>query len=164
MRIRSTMNEIKASHSRPIIIKRLLRTLAKYSNEIIIIAIDKRNIPVNQTETLYQNAIGYAVQHCTRKYPQIHVYLDKRYTNRRQSTELRSTIYQQISSVAEQIISIEQVDSTVHAGLQAVDFVAWAFREKYEHDETWAVDIISDLIIVEETVRGSKIAALPGSR
>lgn len=164
IRVRSIMNELKASHSRPIIIKRLLRTIARASNEIVTIIVDKKDTPVNQTEIVYQNAVGYAVQHCARRYPQMHVYLDRRYTNQRQVIELEKAIRRQISSVPDQIILIEQVDSTIHAGIQAVDFAAWAFREKYEHDKTWAVEIISDLVIVEEMVRGSKIAALPGGR
>lgn len=164
MRVRSSLNELKASRSRPIIIKRLLRILAKSPNEIITIIVDKKDAPVDQAEIMYQNAIGYAVQYCVRKYPQIELYLDKRYTNRRQTTELEKAIRQQISNIPDQIVMIEQGDSTAHRGLQAVDFAAWAFREKYEHGETWAVDIISDLVIVEEVVRGKKIAALPGGR
>ncbi len=164
MRVRSSLNELKASRSRPVVIKRLLRTLAKSPNEIVTIIVDKKNAPVDQAEIMYQNAIGYAVQHCVRKYPQIELYLDKRYTNRRQATELEKAIRQQISDVPDQIVMIEQGDSTVHRGLQAVDFAAWAFREKYEHGKTWAVEIISDLVVVEEVVRGTKIAALPGGR
>jgi len=164
MRVRSSMNELKASHSRPIIIKRLLRTLARSPNEIVTIIVDKKNTLVDQAEIVYQNAIGYAVQHCVRKYPQMHIYLDKRYTNRRQTTALENAIRQQISNVPDQVVIIDQGDSTAHTGLQAVDFAAWAFREKYEHGETWAVEIISHLVIVEEVVQGSKIAALPGGR
>ncbi len=164
MRVRSSLNELKASHSRPIIIKRLLGTLAKSPNEIVTIAIDKRDVPISQTEIVYQNAIGYIVQQCARKYPQMHIYLDRRYTNRRQVNELETAVRQQISSIPNQVIIIEQVDSAVYVGVQAVDFVAWAFRQKYEYGETWAVEIISDLVIVEEVVRGSKIAALPGGR
>jgi len=164
MRIRTSMNELKASRNRPIIIKRVLRTLATSPNEIVTIIVDKKNTPVDQAEIVYQNGIGYAVQYCVRKYPQMHIYLDKRYTNRRQATALENAIRQQISNVPDQVVLIDQVDSTAHTGLQAVDFVAWAFREKYEHGETWAVEIISDLVIVEEVVRGSKIAALPGGR
>ena len=164
MRIRSTMNELKASRSRPVIIKRLLRTVAKSSNEIVTIIVDKRDITTEQAEAVYQNAIGYAVLHCVRKYPHAYIYLDKRYTNRRQATALESAIRRKISSVPDQVVIIDQVDSTTHAGLQAVDFAAWAFREKYEHSETWAVEMISHLVIVEEVVRGSKLAALPGGR
>ena len=164
MRVRSSMNELKASRNRPIIIKRLLRTLATSPNEFVTIIVNKENTPVDQAEIVYQNAIGYAVQYCVRKYPQVHIYLDKRYINRRQATALENPIRQQISNVPDQVVLIDQVDSTAYTGLQAVDFVAWAFREKYEHGETWAVEIISDLVIVEEVVRGSKIAALPGGR
>ncbi len=164
MRVRSSMNELKASRSRSIVIKRLLRTLAKSPNEIVAIIVDKKNTPVEQAEIMYQNAIGYAVQQCVHKYPQLEIYLDKRYTNRRQAIELEKAVRQQISDVPDQMVIIEQGDSISHLGLQAVDFAAWAFREKYEHDKTWAVEIISDLVIVEKVVKGIKIAALPGGR
>ena len=63
-----------------------------------------------------------------------------------------------------QIVLIEQSDSWAVPGLQAVDFVAWAFGQKHGLGEGWAAQIIAEKVIVEEKVRGTKIAALPGGR
>ena len=59
---------------------------------------------------------------------------------------------------------VEQLDSWAVPGLQAVDFVAWSFEQKYALDDDWAAQIIADKVVVEEKVRGTKIAALPGGR
>jgi len=48
--------------------------------------------------------------------------------------------------------------------LQAVDFVAWAFEQKYALGDDWAAQLVAEKVIVEEEVRGIKIAALPGGR
>ena len=37
-------------------------------------------------------------------------------------------------------------------------------RSKYANKDPWAAQIIADLVVSEETVRGIKIAALPGGR
>ena len=51
----------------------------------------------------------------------------------------------------------------INPGLQAVDFVAWAIRRKYEGNGAWA-ELIQDRVVAEELIRGKKIAALPGGR
>lgn len=164
VRIRSTGSELKASRSRPVIIKRLLRTLAQSPNEVVALIVDKQGISSEQAEIVYKNAIGYVVQHCAYNYPHADIYIDRRYTNRKQTIALEKAIRQQISSISDQVIIINQVDSAAYPGLQAVDFVAWAFREKYEHDTPWAVEIISHQVILEKRIRGSKLAASPGGR
>lgn len=59
---------------------------------------------------------------------------------------------------------IEQLNSWAVPGLQAVDFVAWAFEQKHALGDEWAAQIIARKVIVEEKVRETKIAALPGGR
>ena len=164
VRIRTAGSELKASRSRPVTIKRLLHTLARSPNEIVALIVDKQGIPSEQAEIMYKNAIGYVIQHCICNYPHAHIYIDRRYTNRKQTIALENAIRQQISDIPDQIVIINQVDSTAYPGLQAVDFVAWAFREKYEHGTPWTIKIISHQVILEKRIQGSKLAALPGGR
>ena len=44
---------------------------------------------------------------------------------------------------------IEQEDSTSQPGLQAVDFVAWALRRKFEGDAAWAAIIEKRVVVLE---------------
>ena len=104
------------------------------------------------------------VRHCVERHPQVNVYLDRRYTNRAQQSQLEQTIREAIAHVPGQVVLIKQLDSWAVPGLQAVDFVVWAFEQKYASGNDWAAQIIAEQVIVEEVVQGSKIAARPGDR
>lgn len=47
---------------------------------------------------------------------------------------------------------IRQVDSIRAKGLQAVDYVAWAFWQKYQQGEESYYQIIKDRVIAEEVI------------
>lgn len=164
MRHRAPSGELKASKSLPIVIERFLNALSQESCEIYALVVNKQGLEEKSAERVYRAAIGQLILLCARNYPDLHVYLDKRYTNHEQRVKLEYVIRQTIAHISNQVIVIEQVDSTNHPGLQAVDFVAWAIAHKHENGESWATDIISPLIIVEEVLKGIKIAALPGGR
>jgi hypothetical protein len=53
--------------------------------------------------------------------------------------------------VPDQVVIIEQEDSTSQPGLQAVDFVAWALRRKLEGDAAW-VAIIEERVVALENL------------
>jgi hypothetical protein len=98
------------------------------------------------------------------RHPQVSICLDKRYINRTQQVQLEQAIREAIAHVPMQVVLIEQLDSWAVPGLQAVDFVAWSFEQKHGLGEDWAAKIIAEKVVVEEKVRGTKIAALPGGR
>jgi hypothetical protein len=58
----------------------------------------------------------------------------------------------EISNIPRQIVVIRQEDSISIKELQAVDFIAWALYQKYEHNDVSFYKMISSLIIEEEIV------------
>ncbi len=164
LRLRSPLGELKAARSRPAIIRRFLESLSHESCDIYAVVVDKRNLPDDEAEGVYRAAVGRLILRCVRQHPELHVYLDKRYTSRRQRIELEQTVRQTIAAVPEHVVLIEQVDSAAYPGLQAADFVAWALAQKHNLKEFWAVEIIARLIRVEEVVAGTELAAPPGGR
>jgi hypothetical protein len=164
LRLHSPLGELKAAHSRPIVIKRLLNALAQESCGIYALIVDKRGIGEHQAEQVYRAAVGQLVLHCVTDWPDLRIYLDKRYTHRRQQIELEFAIRQAIAGAPGHIVLVEQLDSQGCPGLQAVDFVAWAIAQKYTQGENWAASLIACNIVKEELVMAKKLAALPGGR
>jgi len=164
LRRRARTSELKAARSHPRVIRRFLTKLAAIECEIYVTVVDKQGIAPQHSEAVYRAAVARVVRHCVQRYPQVNLYLDKRYTNRTQRVQLEQAIRKAIAHVPMQIVLIEQSDSWAVPGLQAVDFVAWSFEQKHGLGEGWAAQIISEKVIVEEKVRGTKIAALPGGR
>lgn len=161
---RERTSELKAARSHPRVIHRLLNGLAELECEIYVLVIDKAGISVSQSEAIYRAAISGVVQHCVKRHPEIHLILDKRYTKRSQQTEIERVIRLGIAQVPGQVVLIDQLESWSSPGLQAVDFVAWAFQQKHAANEPWAAQIIAQKVLVEERVKGIKIAALPRGR
>jgi len=126
LRLRSPLSELKAAHSRPAVIRRLLEALGQELCNIYAVIVDKQGLPEEYTEQVYRAAIGRVVLHCVHDYPHLHIYLDKRYTKHRQRIELEQTIRHTIAAVPGHVVIVEQVDSVAYPGLQAVDFIAWA--------------------------------------
>jgi len=79
--------------------------------------------------------------------------LDKRYTKRTLRYDLEETIREGLVGVPQEVVLIRQEDSVVRKELQAVDCVAWAFFQKYEHGDDRFYRIIADKVIVEDIIR-----------
>ena len=161
--VKSRQSELKAAHSRPAVIKRVLSWLGQGGFEIYATIVDQQEASADKGETVYQAAIARVVSHCLTNHPHLHVYVDRRYTNRRQAVQLERIIRQAVRHIPEQVLIVEQVDSAAYPGLQAVDFVAWALRQKHEFGELWAAQMIERLIVLEEVIE-AKNSGLPGSR
>ena len=161
---RARSSELKAARSHPGVIRRFLTRLAMADCEGYVVVVDKQGMTAHQAEAVYQAAVARTIRHCVEHHPHIWLCLDKRYTNRRQQMQLESAIREAIANIPAQIVLIEQRDSWAEPGLQAVDFVAWAFEHKHAQGDDWAAQIIAPKIVVEEKIRGTKIAALPGGR
>jgi hypothetical protein len=161
---RDRSSELKAARTESTVIRRLLSRIAQTDSEVYITVVDKTGLLSSQSEAAYQAAVARVVQSCVERHPEVQVFLDKRYTKRSQRQQLEQAVRETIVHVPGQLVLIEQVASWSMPGLQAVDFVAWAFQQKYANKDPWAAQIIADLVVSEETVRGIKIAALPGGR
>jgi hypothetical protein len=161
---RDRSSEIKAAQSSSTVIRRLLAKLAETESEIYVTVVDKTGLPSRQAESAYRVAVARVIRGCVERHPEVQVFLDKRYTKRSQRQQLEQAVRETIVHVPGQLVLIEQVESWSMPGLQAVDFVAWAFQQKHANKDPWAAQIIAELVVSEETVRGIKIAALPGGR
>jgi hypothetical protein len=164
LRRRARTSELKAARSHPRVIRRFLTKLATIECEIYVTVVDKQGITSQQSEAVYRAAVARVIRHCVERHPEVNLYLDKRYTNHAQRVQLEQAIREAIAYVPMQVVLIEQLDSWAVPGLQAVDFVAWSFEQKHGLGEGWAAQIIAEKVIVEEKVRGTKIAAPPGGR
>ena len=164
LRRRKRTSELKAAQSEPRVIRRLLKAIADEPCEIHAVVVDKQGLQAELAETAYRKAVARAIAHAVERHPRLHVYVDKRYTNPHQRLKLEQTIREAIAHVPDQVVIIEQVESTTQPGLQAVDFIAWALARKYELEEGEWADIIAERVVIIETVKATKIAALPGGR
>ncbi|MCD6553371.1 MAG: DUF3800 domain-containing protein [Anaerolineae bacterium] len=129
---RPAVAELKASASLPSVSLRLLRAIAQENIGVIAAIVDKRHIyrPPKNLEDL-----------------------DKRYTKRTLRYDLEETIREGLVGVPQEVVLIRQEDSVVRKELQAVDCVAWAFFQKYEHGDDRFYRIIADKVIVEDIIR-----------
>jgi hypothetical protein len=146
---RAAASELKAAHSDPRVVRRMLEAIAGEPCEIYAIVASREKIHPGLAEPLYRSTVARTIALAVERHPRLHVYVDKRYTNPRQRTALEQRIREAISYVPDQVVIIEQEDSTSQPGLQAVDFVAWALRRKYEGDAAWAAIIEERVVAVE---------------
>jgi len=146
---RAAASELKAAPSDPRVVRRMLEAIAGEPCEIYAVAVNRQEIDPGLAEPLYRSAVARTIALAVERHPRLHVYVDKRYTNPRQRTALEQRIREAISYVPDQVVIIEQEDSTSQPGLQAVDFVAWALRRRCEGDAAWAAIIEERVVALE---------------
>ena len=146
---RAAASELKAAPSDPRVVRRMLEAIAGEPCEIYAVVANREKIHPDLAEPLYRSAVARAIALAVERHPRLHVYVDKRYTNPRQRTALEQRIREAISYVPDQVVIIEQEDSTSQPSLQAVDFVAWALRRKVEGDAAWAAIIEERVVALE---------------
>jgi hypothetical protein len=95
-----------------------------------------------------------AVAHCLKRYPQLSLTLDKRYTDPRLRDHLVEAITDGIGPQA--VLVLQQVESRQEQALQVADAVAWSLLQKYERGNETCYDILRDHIVVEEIVGKTK--------
>jgi hypothetical protein len=146
--------ELKANSSREAVVIRLLQDLIKENIEIIAIAVDQKSIirEPQDKEEIYRKAVSLAIYHLVERFPRIQICLDQRYTNDHLRFDLEKRIREEISELPHKIVLIQQLNSQSTRGLQAADFIAWSFFQKYEKDDCRFVDILSKKVIHEEVV------------
>ncbi len=150
---RSPSGEFKARLTQPKVIERFLKTLATENISLYVVAVDKKSYRHAEGEALYREAVARTVWYCVERSPRLHLILDRRYTNAKQRTELETAIREVIADVPGQLVIIEPLDSTARPELQAVDFVAWAFGQKYERGNDYFARLLTGRVVVEEALK-----------
>jgi hypothetical protein len=146
--------EMKAAASRGEVVERLLQALAEEPVAIVAVIVDKRDIarPPQDPEDIYREAVARAVRHAVSRWPRMDVCLDRRYTTKRLRYRLEKEVRDAIADLHQEVVIVQQEDSTACKELQAVDFVAWAFYQKYERGDARFCQIIANRILVEEVI------------
>lgn len=146
--------EMKATNSREAVILRLLGDLVKKDIEIVAVGIDQKAIvrPPQDREEIYRKAVSRAVYRLVERWPRIQICLDQRYTNSQLRFELEKRIREEIVDLPQKVVLIRQLNSQSQRGLQAADFIAWAFFQKYERGDCRFVDLLASKIVQEELI------------
>ena len=147
--------EMKADASQDRVIEHILRLIAGERVAILAIIVDKRAIlrPPKDSEDIYRQAVGYAVHCAVKRWPRLELCLDKRYTNATLRHRLEKAVRERIAELYQEVVLIRQEDSVVHKELQAVDFVAWAFFQKYERGNAHFTQLLAKRVVVEQVMR-----------
>lgn len=145
--------ELKAKKEKTDLKKKLLGALAEADVEVYAVILDRRIIenPPDDPEDLYRWSLARLVKKIATRNPRIEIILDRRYTKKTLRDRLSTFIFTEINDLKQQII-IRHEDSVKQKELQAVDFIAWAFFQKYEHNRTDFYELIYPLIIEEELI------------
>lgn len=146
---RMPAEELKATWSKPLVVERFLSSIAQEDVQVVAVVVDKRAIvrPPADVEDIYRTAVARTVRHCLVRWPQCHLYLDKRYTNPKLRHVLERVVSGALISAADARLLIWHEDSRGQSCLQAVDSVAWAIARKYEWGDGRTYAQIADRII-----------------
>jgi hypothetical protein len=146
--------ELKGKKSNDKLIETVLTGLQKRPIKIYAVIISQNILKTvsKSDEDVYRWAIARLVRKLVRRSPRMEIVLDKRYTKESLRYRLEKFIRQEISDLPQQYVLIHQEDSLHRKELQAVDFIAWAFFQKYEHGNCQYYEIFQSCIEEEEVV------------
>jgi len=146
--------EMKANNSREVVILRLLGELVKEDIQIVAVIVDQKAVvrPPRDGEEIYREAVSRAVHTLVERWPRIQICLDQRYTNDKLRFELEKRIREEIIDLPQKVVLIRQLNSQTQRGLQAADFIAWAFFQKYERGDSRFMDVFASRIVQEELI------------
>lgn len=146
--------ELKAKKSTERIINLLLTALSKQPIELYALIVDRQVIehPTKDPEDIYRWAMARLVAKLVERYPQIEIIVDKRYTKADLRYRLERSMRQGIADLPQRYVLIRHEDSILWKELQAVDFIAWAFFQKYERGDSQFYELIKATIVSEELI------------
>jgi hypothetical protein len=146
--------EMKATSSREAVILHLLGELAREDIQIVAVVIDQKSIrkPYKDSEEIYRKAVARAVYHLVERWQRMVICLDQRYTNEPLRLDLERRIREEIADLPQKVVLIRQLNSQTQHGLQAADFIAWAFYQKYERGDQRFFDQIASKVVEEEVI------------
>lgn len=148
------LSEIKSANTLMAVQERLLQALAKEEVDVFATVLDKRALlkPPADLEDIYRWGVARTLGHVVERWPHLSFYLDKRYTTKALFDKLELHLRNTLTAAPQQAVLIRPVDSQQSKGLQAADFVAGAFRQKWELDAAQLWAILQPRIVVEEVV------------
>lgn len=153
---RPARTELKASEATGAEIERLLQAIADEDVAVAAIVLDKRKVRrmPDDPEDWYRDVAGQLVRRCLERWPKLQkAVLDKRYTNVCLRDQLEAAIREKIVGLPGADLEITQPDSKTDRRLQAVDYVAWAIRQRYEKNNDHYYRLIEHRVIIEEVIK-----------
>jgi hypothetical protein len=147
--------EVKAADFDEAVILRLLSEISEEKVTIMATIVDQRaiRIPPKDMEDVYRQAVAWTVRNLAEEFPRLNLMIDKRYTNAHLRRLLEEAIRDEVENLPRQNIIIQQENSVLNKGLQAVDAVAWALFEKYERGDLRFYNVIAPNIVKETMIR-----------
>ena len=151
---RAQSGEMKAARSTRQTIRWVLTAIAAQEVGVVAVIVDKRTAIryPKDPESLYRRAAARVVRLCGERWPRLDVTLDKRYTHAGLRQKLEFSIREGLVGVPGQVVLIHQEDSIGMRPLQAVDYVVWAFGQKYARNDDSYCQLIAEKIIAEEVI------------
>jgi hypothetical protein len=147
------IDELKATSLESSVTEKFLRGLMNI--DVVAVVVDKNVVlrPPADREDIYREVATRAVYACVQRWPRPEVHLDKRYTKQSLRDALERVIREGIATVPHEVVILRQDDSQMRKELQAADFIAWAFYQKYEHGNERYYAIIREKIVSEEMIQ-----------
>lgn len=147
--------EVKAADFEESVILRLLSEISEKRITIVATIVDQRaiRIPPRDMEDVYRQAVAATIRSLAEGFPHLELTIDKRYTNAHLRRLLEKAIRDEVENLPHQNIIIQQENSVLNKGLQAVDAIAWALFEKYERGNLRFYDVIAPRIANEILIR-----------
>lgn len=144
--------ELKAKWAEDKLVKTVLTFLAREPIEVFAIVVDRRLLenPSKDPEEIYRQAVARLVKTIVAHAPAVEIVLDRRYTKEHLRYLLEKSIRKEISGLRQQYVLIRQEDSTLFKELQAVDFIAWAFFQKFERGQADFYEYIAPRVVAVE--------------
>lgn len=149
------VSEVKAADLEEPAVLRLLAELAEKDITIMATIVDQSAIRVSprNKEDIYRQAAAWTVRRLAEKFPRLDLSIDKRHTNAHLRRLLEKAIRDEVESLPQQNILIQQENSITRKELQAADAVAWAIFQKYERGDARFYDVIESKIADETLVK-----------
>lgn len=147
-------SELKSAKTALRIQERLLKAVAEEEIEIYAVIVDKRAVlrPPKDLEEIYRAAVGRILENVAGRWPRLACYLDKRYTVPTLFDRLEADLREKLADVPSQAVLIREADSQHNKSIQAADFIARAFRQKYELADMTLWKLVAGRIVVEEVL------------
>lgn len=151
----NAVSEVKASDLEEPVVLRLLEELAEKDITIMATIVDQSaiRIPPKNKEDIYRRAAAWTVRRLAEKFSRLDLSIDKRHTNAHLRRLLEKAIRDEVESLPQQNILIQQENSITRKELQAADAVAWAIFQKYERGDARFYDVIESKIADETIIR-----------
>jgi hypothetical protein len=131
---------------------KLLRYLAERDIQIAVMRYDKRKVLVADDEhTIYNSIVTTLINRLyiegfIGRDEEIHLIASRKNTNRQLNEQFKTVV---LGNSKPPSLSVDVIKPSDDKALQAVDFVSWAFQNKYETGNSSYTDIVAEKVIRE---------------